>query len=116
MRTLILILVLTCPLLGFSQSGQSESQIDSVCFKAKVELNKATKDGIYLKGYVVKIPDTELKKLDGKLIEVKGVVTIEQGLQNEPAQYDSEGNKVIRQGRVKDTKHIRKPEYRVSKD
>lgn len=64
MKKLIKILILlVCPFIGFSQTTTNNTKIDSVSFKAKVNLKTATKDGIYLNGYVVKIPYKELKKL-----------------------------------------------------
>ena len=75
-----------------------------------------TKDGIYLNGYVVNIPYKDLKKLDGKIIEVNGIVTIQKGLRNVPEQYDNKGNKINSQGRNQDTKHILKPKYRIVKE
>lgn len=116
MRILLLTLLLISPLIGFSQSKKSETEIDSVSFNAKIDLKNATKDGIYLNGYVVNILYEDLKKFDGKTIEVNGIVTIEKGLENIPMQYDNNGNKIIRQGRNQDTKHIEKPKYRIIKE
>ncbi|GAA0737654.1 hypothetical protein [Gaetbulibacter jejuensis] len=116
MRILFLKLLLISPLIGFSQSEISETTIDSVSFKVKVNLKNATKDGIYLKGYVVNIPFEDLKKLDGKTIEVNGIATIEKRLENDITQYDKNGNKIIKQGRSRDTKHIQKPKYHIIKE
>ena len=116
MRIVLLMLLLVSFLFGSSQSKNSETKIDSVSFKAKIELKDATKDGIYLNGYIVNITYKDLKKLDGKIIEVSGIVTIQKGLENTPEQYDNNGNKINSQGRNQDTKHILKPKYRIIKE
>jgi len=71
-------------------------------FIATIDINNATKDGIYLNGYVVNIPYNELKKLNGKKVFISGKVTIVKGLEN-----NNDG--IIRQGRKGDTEHILKP-------
>ncbi|MBL86737.1 MAG: hypothetical protein CMO82_08785 [Winogradskyella sp.] len=116
MRIVLLTLLLVSFLFGSSQSKNSETKIDSVSFKANIELKDATKDGICLKGFIVNIPCKDLKKLDKKIIEVSGIVTIQKGLENTPAQYDNKGNKINSQGRNQDTKHILKPKYRIVKE
>ena len=71
-------------------------------FITTIDIKNATKDGIYLNGYVVNIPYNELKKLNGKKVFISGNVTIVKGLEN-----NNDG--IIRQGRKGNTKHILKP-------
>jgi hypothetical protein len=71
-------------------------------FITTIDIKNATKDGIYLNGYVVNIPYKEQKKLNGKKVFISGKVTIVKGLEN-----NNDG--IIRQGRKGDTKHILKP-------
>ncbi len=107
---------MTIVLFGFSQTNNSESaKIESVTFEVKVELKNATKDGIYLKGYVVNIEYEDLKKLDGKTIEVSGIAIIRKGLWNTPEEYNDQGNEILKQGRKYDVKYIEKPSYRIIK-
>lgn len=71
-------------------------------FITTIDINNATKDGIYLNGYVVNIPYNELIKLNGKKVFISGKVTLVKGLENN-------NNGIIRQSRRSDTKHILKP-------
>ncbi len=80
-----------------------------VSFVTVLDITNATKDGIYLNGYVVDIGYEQAKKLNGKKIRVTGKVTIVKGLKNLP------GNE-IRQGRKEDTKHIRSPKIEIIKE
>ena len=116
MRILVLTFLLISPLVGFSQLNDSEIKIDSVKFQAKVDLKYATKDGIYLDGYVVNIPYKDLIKLDGKTVEINGVVFIKKGLGNIVEQNDNDEKTKIRQGRNQDIKYIEQPKYRIIKE
>ena len=95
---------------SFAQGADRVTNHDSVprtvSFVTKVDIQHATKDGIYLNGYVVNIKYAKAKELDGKMVRVKGKVTIVKGIQNEPG-------KEIRQGRQGDTKHILKPKIKI---
>src|SRR5690349_14708727 len=75
---------------------------NKVSFVAKIDIQQATKDGIYLNGYVVSIPYQKLAKLDGRTVRIIGTVTIVKGLKH----YK---DNVERQGRENDTKHILDP-------
>ena len=75
---------------------------DVANFIAIINIKNATKDGIYLNGYVVNIPYNKLKKLNGKKVFISGKVTVIKGLEK-----NNDG--IIRQGRNGDTKHILKP-------
>lgn len=79
-----------------------------VSFVTKVDIRQATKDGIYLNGYVVNIGYEEAKALNGKTIRIRGKVTIVKGIQD----TDEE----VRQGRQGDTKHILNPRIKVVSD
>jgi len=81
-----------------------------VTFITRVDIANATKDGIYLNGYVVNIGYEEAKKLNGKKIRVSGKVTIEKGLKDLPP------GTPIRQGREEDTKHIESPKIKIIKE
>ena len=80
-----------------------------VTFITKFDIAKATKDGFYLNGYVVNIGYEQAKKLSSKKIRVTGKVTIVKGLTNRPKEYDKNGDEIVRQGRINDTKYIDAP-------
>lgn len=65
-----------------------------------VDAAHATKDGIYLNGYVVGLNYDQIQQLHGKKIKVTGEVTIAKGLK--PSAIEM-------QGRARDTRHIEKP-------
>ena len=75
-------------------------------FKAILHIETATKDGIYMNGYVVDIPFEKAKKLNGKTVQIKGKVTIVPGI-------DDNENGIIEQGRNMDTRHILKPKIKI---
>lgn len=52
-------------------------------FITVINKNNATKDGIYLNGYVVSLDYFEINKLNGKKVKIKGEVTIVKGLDYE---------------------------------
>ena len=86
-----------------------DKKSDKVSFVTKIDIRQATKDGIYLNGYVVNIPYDKLMKLNGKKVRISGKVTIVKGLN----QYN---DGVTRQGREEDTKHIEKPKIKIVDD
>src|SRR3979409_1411883 len=107
MKYILTLLLILFNLISFSQTKdslkkQSNKASDIVSFIAKLDIATATKDGIYLNGYVVNIDYEQAKKLNGKKIRVTGKVTIEKGLKNQP-------DDKIQQGRAGDTKHIESP-------
>lgn len=79
---------------------------NNVSFVTKINIQQATKDGIYLNGYVVNIPYDKLQKINGKTVRISGKVTIVKGLK-----HYNDG--VERQGREEDTKHILKPKIKI---
>lgn len=80
-----------------------------VSFLTNIDIEHATKDGIYLNGYVVNIPYDKLTKLNGKMVRISGKVTVVKGLK-----HYTDGE--IRQGRQEDTKHILKPKIKIVDD
>jgi len=80
-----------------------------VTFITKVDIANATKDGIYMNGYVVNLDHQRAKKLNGKKIRVTGKVTIVRGLNDEE-------KKAPVQGRDGDTKHIESPKIEIIKN
>ena len=113
MKYILPFLFVLLNLICFSQTTdtlkkQPNKVSDVVSFIAKVDIANATKDGIYLNGYVVNIDYNKAKKLNGKKIRVTGKVTIVKGLKNSP--HDKEV-----QGREEDTKHIKSPKIEVVK-
>ena len=109
MRLALMLFLLLSSASVFSQSKDSISVNNepnkTVSFLAKVDLKQATKDGIYLNGYVVNIPYTTLKELNGKTIRVTGVITIVKG--------NKRRSEAERQGRQQDSKHILKPKIKI---
>lgn len=88
-----------------SYANLNRRKVNEASFIAKIDIKNATKDGIYLNGYVVNIPYIELMRLNGKKVLISGEVTIVKGLEDN---YDG----IIRQGRRSDTKHIIKPKIK----
>ena len=84
----------------------SGTKFTSVSFVTKIDMKHATKDGIYLNGYVVNIPHEKLAELNGKTVRISGKVTVVKGI---GSYTDGEA----RQGRKGDTKHILKPKIKV---
>jgi|GEM_PF-1362918 len=111
MRELLTSFALLLASSSFAQSADTLTSHNDipprkVSFVTKVDIQHATKDGIYLNGYVVNIRYEKAKELDGKMIRVSGKVTIVKGIQHEP------GGAAI-QGRQGDTKHILKPKIKL---
>jgi hypothetical protein len=79
---------------------------ETVSFTAKVDKANATKDGIYMNGYVVNMDPAQIEKLNGKTIRVTGKVTTVEGVNN------SNGGE-MQQGRETDTKHILSPKIEI---
>jgi hypothetical protein len=105
MKILRHILLLTLLTQYLSLQAQDTTNT-KVSFVTKINIQHATKDGIYLNGYVVNIPYDELQKLNGKTVRISGKVTIVKGLKH----YNDD---VERQGRQEDTKHILKPKIKI---
>ncbi len=111
LRFLLLITLLThhSLLQGQDTLKFADTKNNKVNFVTNIDIKQATKDGIYLKGYVVNIPYDKLLKLNGKKVRIKGKVTIVKG-----NKHYTDGE--IRQGRQEDTKHILNPEIKVISD
>ena len=105
MKILQLLLVFTLVTHSLILRAQ-DKKIDTVSVVTKIDIQQATKDGIYLNGYVVNIPYDKLLKLNGKKVLISGKVTIIKGLK-----HYNDG--VARQGREEDTKHILKPKIKI---
>ena len=113
MKHTITLLFLFCSITCFAQTKDSlktrhHKASNWVSFVTKLDIANATKDGIYLNGYVVNIEYEEAEKLNGKTIRVYGKVTIVKGIQQRP-----DGIQV--QGRLGDSKHIESPKIEVIK-
>jgi len=78
--------------------------------------SKATKDGYYVEDYIVDMSAKEARRLDGKKIKITGQVNIIKGLKNESPEYDTDGKRVIMQGREEDTKYIVSPVIEILKE
>ena len=79
---------------------------EAVSFVTKLDIANATKDGIYLNGYVVNISYEKARKLNGKTIRVTGKVRIVKGVQNRPKED-------VQQGREGETKYIESPKIKI---
>ncbi len=94
------------PLLVFIQVAWLHAQVNqknkTVSFTTTIDLRNATKEGIYLNGYVVNIPYDTLVKLQGKKVRIRGSYIIVSAVNNDTST-------VIAQGRSADVKHIVKP-------
>jgi hypothetical protein len=100
MKVLQHLFVLTLLAHSFLLQAQDKKS-NRASFVTKIDINQATKDGIYLNGYVVNIP-----KLNGKKVRVSGKVTVVKGLK-----HYNDGQE--RQGREEDTKHILRPKIKI---
>lgn len=111
MKLLLTGLFLLLTLYAFCQVPIENHQTSSrnIRFIAAIDIQQATKDGIYLNGYVVNLPYEKIKSLNGKTVRIKGKVTIVKGISN---YTDGE----IRQGREEDRKHILKPKVKIVSD
>lgn len=114
MKPILIFLFAQCCVFAFSQTTdtlnkQSKMTPDTISFIAKMNIANATKDGIYVNGYIVHIDYDKAKKLDGMTIRVSGKINIIKGLRNMPKEYDEKGNEIIRQGREEETRHIESP-------
>lgn len=92
-------------------SVESKAQVKTVAidtaanfadFITKIDKKNATKDGIYLNGYVVEISYEEIKRLHGKRVRVRGKVVFVRGLKHS-------GTDQERQGRQEDYRKISNP-------
>jgi hypothetical protein len=105
MKILRLLFVFTLLTHSFILQAQDTTS-NRANFVTKIDIQQATKDGIYLQGYVVNIPYDKLMKLNGKKVRISGKVTIVKGLK-----HYNDG--IERQGREDDTKHILKPKIEI---
>ena len=100
------LLINTCFSQGDTVARMQSKTPKTVSFVTKVDIRHATKDGIYLNGYVVDIPYNKAKALHGKTIQVSGKVTIVKRVLNDH-------NGEVSQGRQVDTKHILHPKIKI---
>lgn len=100
----------------FAQQAKEEvtdtSKVVTIIIKFD-EPKMACKDGYAINEYIVNISFDQAKKLDGKKIEITGSYTIVKGLENETKEYDLNGNEIMMQGRLGDSKHIEMPVIKV---
>ncbi len=121
MKLIYTIVFFLFSLISFSQTKDTvTNELDTtshiVSFVTTLDIANATKDGIYLNGYVVNIEYKKAKELSGKKIKVTGKVTVVKGLKNLPKEYDENGNEILKQGRSEDTKYIISPRIEIIKN
>jgi hypothetical protein len=114
MRLLFIFLFLFSSLSSFSQvKGTADSiaiiKSKIVSFITVLDIANATKEGIYLNGYVVNIRYEKAKQLNGKKIRVTGKVSIIKGVNNQPGEE-------MQQGREGDTMYIESPKIKIIKN
>ena len=110
MKNILVVLLLVLNLSSYSQAKNiSEIQRGIVTFITTLDAANATKDGIYLNGYVVNLDYEKITELNGKKIKVTGKVRIIKGLKNIP---HSEGY----QGRQDDYGYIKNPKVEIIKE
>lgn len=81
---------------------------DMVSFISKIDIADATKDGMYINGYVVNISYGRAKKLTGKTVKITGkVIKVKESVKN--------ANGEIQQGREGETKYINFPRITIIK-
>jgi hypothetical protein len=96
-----------------SDTTMQDKKPEVVTFIEKFDAKMETKDGYYLNGYLVNIDREQARRLDGKKIRVKGIVTIIEGLESQQQELDSAGNPIMKQGRSKDIRFIADPGIEV---
>ena len=107
LNLLPILMTITCFAQGADTIGSSGSKTSkAVSFISKINIYNATKDGLYVNGYVIKIGYEKAKALDGKTVRISGKVTVVKGIPN-----DANGEAV--QGRAGDTRHILHPKIEV---
>jgi len=121
MRQLIILfhILFTVTLYGQKKTATKNNNSDTanlVSFIVKFDKRNATKDGYHLGGYVVNINYGQSKGLNGKTIKITGKVSIEKGLDSDTSKNNTSDNLPIRQGRLKDTKHIESPIIEIVKN
>lgn len=114
MRLLFIFLFFFSSLCCFSQAKViSDSSVTNksklVSFVTVLDITTATKDGIYLNGYVVNISYEKAKQLNGKKIRVSGKVSIIKGINHQPGEE-------MQQGREGDTMYIESPKIKILKN
>ncbi len=106
------ILLIAFILLNLTSCEETKTAAKEVSFIDTIDLTNATKDGIYMNGYVVEIEYGQLKSLNGKKVKITGKPTMVKGLEND----SKEDVKVIKQGRSKDVIHIKSPKIEIITD
>lgn len=114
MRLLFIFLFFFSSLHSFTQAKSAADSIvisksKLVSFVTVLDIANATKDGIYLNGYVVNISYEKAKQLNGKKIRVTGKVSIIKGVKNQPGEE-------MQQGREEDTMYIESPKIKIIKN
>jgi len=110
MKSIFFGLILSLILISCSKSKSSHEKSDVISFITIVDINNATKDGIYMNGYVVEINYDKIKNLNGKKVKITGKMVLVKRLIN---LSDENDNKVIKQGRSVDMKHIISPKIEI---
>ena len=117
MRLTLLLPLLITAVGCFSQNGLPQiAQGDSVTLVATVNLKNATKEGVYMEGYVVNIEYGELKRLDGKTIKVSGIVTLLSPIQDGAEKTDAGEEALVEQGRSQPIGYNEHPAVAVLKN
>jgi hypothetical protein len=81
---------------------------NTVSFVTTFNMSTATKDGYYIKGYIVEIDYEQAKKLQGKKIRITGNWFIVKGIVADLTS-NKDNQSTLKQGRLKDSKHITTP-------
>lgn len=113
---LLSILIFVSVQQAHGQSTDSTMQnipLDAITFTATFDSKTESKDGYYINGYIVSIEPKQAKMLQGKKIRITGIVTIVEGLDNQPVKHDASGKVIMQQGRAKDTYLILSPHIEV---
>jgi hypothetical protein len=119
MKTTVILLLCLISGPAFTQSCdtvKTGNLSSAVTFETTIDIANATKDGMYMEGYVVNIEYEKAKELHGKKVKVSGKVTIIPGLDSQPKEYDEKGNEIISQGRMGDTKYIAEPVIEIIRE
>ena len=118
MRYILIVLFILFNLNSFSQIGdtltsRSNKTSKRVSFIVKVDTENATKGGIFLNGYIVNMDYQRAVELNGKTIKVTGKVTNIKGLENQPKEFNKNGQEIIKGGRIGNAKHILSPKIKI---
>ena len=111
MKPFFFLMIFVLPACCYAQEADSlpalqERTAGIVSFVTRLDKKNATRDGIYLNGYLVNMSSLEIIKFHGRTIQITGKVTILKAISILP-------DEPVTQGRRQETKYINSPVIRI---